>query len=205
MGAIYRFDLNQLIIEYNLVNFFETGTLYGDGVDFALKHPFESTISIEIDEELYKKCQERFNGNNRVKLILGDTSKVIGDVLKSVKGNTLFWLDAHFPGADAGKITYRDVLKIDIDTRIPLEIELKEISKRQSEYKDVIICDDLWLYKNISVEGRTANEHCQRCGHNITREEIVEGRDLEFISDLFPNFDVKEVYRDQGYLLLFPK
>ena len=41
MGAINRFDLNEIIEETGASYFVETGTLHGDGVDYALHFDFK--------------------------------------------------------------------------------------------------------------------------------------------------------------------
>jgi len=206
MGAINRFNLDELIEKFNLEYFFETGTLRGEGIEYALKSNFKKIFSIEIVEETYNIAANKFKDNKKVKIIYGDSSKIIVDLVKQLPGNTLFWLDAHFPGADIGLNTYRKCLEIDYDTRLPLEKELKAISTRTNEFKDVIIADDLWLFKEGTYGAGNVDEHCKAHGHNVTKLELAEGKSLDFTKELFSNtHDLKEFLPDQGYLVIMPK
>ena len=79
--------------------------------------------------------------------IEGAEIEVLEQILPEIKGNITFWLDAHFPGADAHMKTYESCLNIDADTNLPLEREIELISKRTSSYTDILIVDDLWIYE----------------------------------------------------------
>jgi hypothetical protein len=207
MGTINRFEIDKLRENYKLGMFLETGTLHGGGVESALNAGFENIISIEIEPTLAAAAKERFNTNKNIDIIEGDSSKVIKEIVNSIQHNTLFWLDAHFPGADIGIRPYRDCLKYDYNTRIPLEVELTAIAARQGKFKDVIIADDLWVYKPGVYGAGEIDSHCMSHGHNITRAEIIEGRDP--LSDLYKLFEqthnIKEFNQDQGYMIFLPK
>jgi site-specific DNA-cytosine methylase len=75
--------------------FIETGSNYGDGIQQALDEGFEIVYSIEIDPERYNHCQERFKDNPDIHLLLGDTVKVLGVLLRYIEEPVTFWLDAH--------------------------------------------------------------------------------------------------------------
>lgn len=206
MGAINRFNLDELIEKYNLEYFFETGTLRGEGVEYALKSNFKKIFSVEIVEKTFNEAVEKFKDNKKVKIIHGDSSKIMDSIVSQLPGNTLFWLDAHFPGADIGITTYRSCLDIDYNTRLPLETELKAIASRVKEFKDVIIADDLWLFKDGTYGAGTVDEHCAAHGHNVTKLELAEGKDLTFASKLFnKTHNIKEFLPDQGYMVIMPK
>jgi hypothetical protein len=206
MGAINRFNLNELIEKYNLEYFFETGTLRGEGVEYALKSNFKKIFSVEIVVKTYNEAVEKFKDNKKVKIIHGDSSKIMDSIVSQLPGNTLFWLDAHFPGADIGITTYRSCLDIDYNTRLPLEVELKAIATRVNKFKDVIIADDLWLFKDGTYGAGTVDEHCSAHGHNVTKLELAEGKDLNFANKLFnKTHNLKEFLPDQGYLVIMPK
>jgi hypothetical protein len=206
MGAINRFNLDELIKKFKLKYFFETGTLRGEGVDYALASKFEKVFSIEIEEDTYKQAEQKYKNNDRVKIIFGDSSKLMTQIVEQLPGNTLFWLDAHFPGADVGIRTYRSCLDMNYDTRLPLETELTAIASRNKKFKDVIIADDLWIYKDGEFGAGTVDKHCAAHGHNITKLEIAEGKDIKFAYDLFSKtHDLREFTPDQGYLVIHPK
>jgi hypothetical protein len=75
--------------------FIETGTLVGDGIQYALDAGFKTVFSIELSKELYNMCVKRFANHDNVHLILGDSSEVLGDLLRMIKEPATFWLDAH--------------------------------------------------------------------------------------------------------------
>jgi len=204
MGTIRRFDLQEIIDKYDSKVFVETGTLYGDGVDYALGYSFEKVISIEIEPELYEKAIKKYKGNDRVEIILGDSSTVLDNLIKDIDNNIIYFLDAHFPGADSNMRTYDEVKKMKFDTYAPLEKEMLSISKRSKKYKDVIIADDLWLYEEGNFDWGNMNDHARRHGQNITKEEII-GHDASFAYELFKETHKhKKFYHDQGYLVFYP-
>lgn len=206
MGSINRFDLGEVIKKFDIKYFVETGTLYGDGVDYALKYSFDRIFSIEIEDILFNKAVEKYRNVPSVNIIKGDSSKILSNIVEQLDGNTIFWLDAHFPGADSNIRTYKECLNYKYNTRLPLESELKIISNRRKVFKDVLICDDLWIYKEGIFGAGTVDDHSKRHNHNITRKEIVEENNINFVYDEFSSTHTfKEVYDDQGYLVILPK
>jgi hypothetical protein len=195
MGDLRIFNLNDIRLKYGSNIFVETGTLYGAGVDYA-KEFFTEIHSIEIDKELADKAKEKYKDDRGVYIHNGNSA----DVLETLKldGDTLFWLDAHFPGADAHKVSYDD--EKDPIKRAPLEKELTIISKRLHNYQDVIIIDDMWLYEDGPFEWGSLKDHLGK-----TRQELI-GKDSTFIYDLFaPHRLIKKDYRHQGYFIITPK
>ena len=161
MGAINRFDLNEIIEETGASYFVETGTLHGDGVDYALHFDFKKIFSIEIIPELAKKAKEKYTSHENVIIVEGNSSDVMGELIKKIDGNIIFWLDAHFPGCDSKHKTYDEIKQLDYDVNLPLEKEIDIISKRIGNYKDTIICDDLWVYDDVTSGGLVDfDTHC---------------------------------------------
>jgi hypothetical protein len=194
MGALNRFDLCRIIKEYKIPYFFETGTFWGDGVAYALQSPFKRLFSVELVPEIASKAASRFIDNKEVCILEGDSVSVLGQELQYVKGNCLFWLDAHFPGADAGLAAYN--AGTDEDLRLPLEKELEVISRLRSNYKDVLILDDLRIYE----DGPFVNG-------NVPADALPgEKRTIDFIYRYFgETHQVMKCYLDEGYILLFPR
>jgi len=205
MGAISTFDLQEIIDRFNTTVFIETGTLYGDGITYALKYNFDIIISIEIDKNLAEQAQNRFRSNSNVHIIHGDSKVVLQNILPTINGNILFWLDAHFPGADSGQTTYESCLSLPYNDRLPLEAELN-IIKQSRLNKDVMICDDLWIYKDGTYGAGNIDDHAKRHNQNVTKLQISEGKDISFVSTLYGDTHTfKEVYNHQGYLIILPK
>ena len=202
MGDIKIYNIEEIIERCNIDYFVETGTLLGDAVEHARGYNLKKIISFEIIEELADKAKSRFEGDDKVEIILGDSSKVLPDTLNKLDGNTIFWLDAHFPGADIGINNYVD--DIDSDTNLPLEKEIRAIAERIGKYNDVLIIDDLWIYEDGDWEWGTFDEHMERHGHTVRRSDLCKG-DTSFIRKLFTRtHKIKIINKFQGSLVLIP-
>lgn len=83
----------EVLIELKTNYFVETGTLSGDGIDYALELGFPNVISIDIyyEDNVFK----RFSNNKSVKLIHGDSSLCLWDAVKDKDERLTFWLDSH--------------------------------------------------------------------------------------------------------------
>jgi len=203
MGDIKIYDIGKIIEKYNSQFFVETGTLFGDAIEHVRKYNFQKIISFEIIEELADKAKDRFADDKRVEIILGDSSKVLPDNLKSLNGNAIFWLDAHFPGADIGINSYTD--NMETDTNLPLEKEIRSIAERIGKYRDVLIIDDLWIYEDGDWEWGTFDNHMAKHGHSVKRADLCSG-DSSFIRELFSKtHEIKIINKFQGSLVLIPK
>jgi hypothetical protein len=120
--------------KFNLKILVETGTYYGDMVE-AMKGVFERIHSIELSEELYEKAKKRFEGEEKIHLIHGDSGIEIGKLIGSINQPALFWLDGHY---SAG-VTARG----EKDT--PIRDELTHILNAQNR-EHVIIIDDARMF-----------------------------------------------------------
>ena len=175
MGTIRRFDVLDIRTTYDINTFVETGTLHGDGVDFAVSSGFENIISIEIDHELSDLAKKKYVNHPNVNIVEGNSFEILLNLIPTLKNNCLFWLDAHFPGADVYKRAYDSEPNMDI--RLPLEKELDIILEHRQNFTDVIIADDLWLYEDEDkCEIGKFDIHMEKCGHDITRERAVSGK-----------------------------
>jgi len=202
MGTIRRFDLQKFKSNFKIDFFIETGTLYGDGVKYALEQSFNKIVSVEIDKDLTDQARNLFKSIKEVTIECGKSSEVLKRILPPIDQNILFWLDAHFPGADSGKSRMDSEKNYDI--RLPLEKELEVISKRSSKYRDVIIADDLWIYEDGNYT-RSFDDHCKIYHPGITRDQIC-GRNLDFVHNLFSKtHTLEKYYEHQGYILLTPQ
>jgi hypothetical protein len=207
MGNINIFDLNEIIEKNKASVFIETGTLNGDGVEHALKYNFKKIISIEIIPEVAEIARKKFADKPNVEIITGHSTDVLKEILPTIDENILFWLDAHFPGCDANHKTYDEIKKMDYSLNLPLEDEINLISDRVGKYKDAMICDDLWIYEDVTENNLTDfDTHCAAHNHNITLEEINPGKDLSFLYNKFgKTHEFKKVYMHQGFVIVYPK
>ena len=206
MGTIRVFDIDDIQANCDTRVFIETGTLHGDGVDYALQHNFDKIYSIEIDDELYVQACVKYAQNETVSILNGSSSEVLPELITTIDDNILFWLDAHFPGADAGKASYRECCeKLDYDVNLPLEAELGAIANRREKYNDVVVIDDLWLWEEGQYGAGDMDVHCKNHGHDITRDYVVGDKLLGPMIQPFDDTHYhKRGYEHQGYLVLLP-
>ena len=129
MGTPRFFNLQSLMERYGCRYLFETGTGIGDGVRYASFYHFERIWSVEIHPDIAATARERFEGDERIRILNETSERALATILPTVDPATpiLFWLDAHFPGADFGLATYKD--ERDADRRLPLERELALVAR----------------------------------------------------------------------------
>ncbi|MEP7277042.1 MAG: hypothetical protein ABI813_00225 [Bacteroidota bacterium] len=80
----------------------ETGTFRGDMVE-AQKRNFKSVISIELDMQLFKKAKHTFRKDLNVKILQGDSGKVLLPVAQQLSEPAIFWLDGHYSSGVTAK------------------------------------------------------------------------------------------------------
>ncbi len=161
---------------------------------YALEFPFEKIISVEIVPGIAIQAVERFAEENRVGIFEGCSQDILKKELQGIRQNCLFWLDAHFPGADEGIEEYN--ADMDEELRLPLENEMKVISDLRGERQDVIIIDDLRIYENGPYEK----------GNAPLDTLPKSSRNLDFIEkDFTGTHHIYRSYLDEGYLILLPK
>lgn len=132
-----NFELQNYLSEV----FIETGTYLGDGVREALKAGFPKIYSIEIDPERYKSCQKMFSDNKNVTIILGDSGKILPELLKNINKKITFWIDAHYcaDGAFIG------------DKWCPIKEEFNAI-KNHPIKNHIILIDDWRCMENTHID-----------------------------------------------------
>ncbi|KKQ91820.1 MAG: hypothetical protein UT17_C0004G0168 [Candidatus Woesebacteria bacterium GW2011_GWB1_39_10] len=108
----------------------ETGTYLGQTVD-DLKNEFNKIYSIELDKTLYRNARKMFSKNRNIKIIQGDSTTILPNLIREAKKPTLFWLDAHYSGGITAKGK----------KETPILNELKSISKSKIK-NHVILIDD---------------------------------------------------------------
>ena len=178
---------------YNIDNFVETGTGAAEVVRSISNIKSDLNIhTIEIIEEIFNKNKISHSYLTNVNWHLGQSSEVMPEILPQLEGNTLFWLDAHFPGADFGLASYGD--EEDLDKRLPLRSELEIIVKGRDVSNDVFVIDDLRVYEDGPFETG-----------NWAERNLYGGDGIAFIEDLFEDTHfVVRSYNKQGFVILLP-
>jgi hypothetical protein len=178
---------------YDIKNFVETGTGKAEVVQTVVEADDTLNIhTIEVIPEIYDKNKINFSYLKDVNWHLGTSFDILPEILPDLKGTTLFWMDAHFPGADFGLSSYGD--EKDDDKRLPLKKELETIVENRDVTNDVFVIDDLRIYE----DGPFGDG-------NWEDREKYGGDGIEFIEELFDETHyVVKSYNAQGSILLFP-
>jgi hypothetical protein len=81
--------------KYNYTILVETGTFLGDMVE-AQKKRFKKIFSIEVGVDLYNNATKRFKNDKNVTIVLGDSGKVLPEILSEINEPAICWLDGHY-------------------------------------------------------------------------------------------------------------
>jgi hypothetical protein len=127
-----------VMLKYFKPVFIETGTYDGRTVQQALDNGFEKVFSIESDPGLFQITELRFEGNEKVSLLFGESCLHLGPLLTHLSDihseAPLFWLDAHVQeNFQHGKLF------------VPIMEELDIISKFDIAKNSNIMIDDMRL------------------------------------------------------------
>jgi len=185
MGELNQHDLSQ----FNCNVFIETGTGKAVGTSYAVTFPqFKSLYTIEVIPLLHEYAKSKLK-DPRLELHCGNSIELLARIVPALskEDRVLFWLDAHFPGADYQLAPYR-YEKEDM----PLSMELQAICGSRDTRNDSFIIDDLRLYENGPFELGNATVPYDKPGIGFI--ERVLGK----------SHAVKRDYRHQGFLILTP-
>ena len=140
-------EIKNVLDFYDIKNFVETGTGQADVVQSVVEADDTLNVhTIEVIPEIYDKNKINFSYLKDVNWHLGTSFDILPEILPDLKGTTLFWMDAHFPGADFGLSSYGD--EKDDDKRLPLKKELETIVENRDVTNDVFVIDDLRIYED---------------------------------------------------------
>jgi len=195
MGQInHPVKLEQMLKNFGIKNFVETGTGDGSSMDkVLLTEIVDNAYGIELDDELYANLEKAYDGIDYMHLYKGYSEDEMANVMDDIDDEpALFWLDAHFPGADYGPAGYG--AEEDVNKRLPMEAELRVMKEKRDLSKDIIFMDDLRIYVDRGYEAGNWNQR-----------KMYGGDGYEFVEELIGDTHVLvEHHGDQGYLLAFP-
>ena len=208
MGCLRRHDLNDYIAKYKLEYYFETGTGKAEALEYATRYPFKKCYTVDIDEDLveysYNKLKDSSTCN--IEFLIGKSTDILDEYVSKIpkKSSALFFLDAHFPGADFHKCTYEESIREHMEYAFPLEEEVNVILRNRDISKDVFIIDDLILYQ------KDAKVDCLEEGivweYDWLQKELNLQTSANFLYEKFEKtHEFKTDLRDQGYLIITPK
>lgn len=200
MGDLSRVDVEGYCRQFHCRRFFETGTGLGAGLGHALTFPFLSLHSVEYEYELFRHGIEHFRKHPepRVHLYYGTSLDILGSILPTMPKDDpiLFWLDAHFPGADFGIRPYDAEWNDDI--RVPEITELQCISEHRPNGRDVIVVDDARIWCDGPFElGEMPLEF---------RRLVPTSRSVLPLTQIMHDTHCATVsYKDHGYIIMTPR
>ena len=206
MGQIHRYNIQYIIDKYNISIYIETGTGEGISLTHVLKNKFKHFYSIDLDYDLIQSAIKKFADIDNLTFIKNFSTEALNKLIPDINqnDNILFFLDAHFPGADFHKMTYENSIKTFKKQAFPLEDELKKIISLRDIKNDVFIIDDFILYE--------PNHDYETIKQGVTykykwlQDELNIITDSNIIYKMFEkthNFELS--IKDQGYLLITPK
>jgi hypothetical protein len=198
MGTLAHFDVGALMARYGLLHFVETGTGRGEGLAHAARFGFRTLRSCESVPVLAQAAQEAFASDSRVSVYSGHSRNFLDHVCADtpIGEPILFWLDAHFPGADYGLAGYG--AEPDENMRLPLPQELVTIAAKRPQARDVILIDDLRIWQDGPFGSGNLPPN--------VRPWCPKMRDSSFFLRLMgAEYGVKFDFADEGYVTLTPK
>lgn len=185
--------LKEMCEKFKIKNYVETGVGPGRSMKYVLELGcIEKAFGIELDSRLYETYSDLFS-NQPVQIFHGYSHEQMPKLLKKLnKKSTLFWLDAHFPGADYFNEGYGN--EPDIVKRLPMEEELRCITQNRDISNDIIFMDDLRIYVDRDFQQG-----------NWADRKTIGADGYDFVEELIGNtHTINEHLGDEGYLLAFP-
>jgi len=126
--------IKRLAQEHHCDTFIETGTFYGQMVNFA-RSVFRKVISVEIYPPFHRDNAAQFARDPDVHILLGDSGKNLPEAITLASGRILFWLDGHYSGAGTG-----------IGEKVSPIIEELRLIAKAGRKDDCIVIDDKRLF-----------------------------------------------------------
>lgn len=187
MGSLNFFDLKR----YGADVLVETGTGKGFGVDYALQCGLPKVHSCEIYDEVYDYVKQKYANDPRVEIHQQSSIYFLDTLLPLIAKDIriVFWLDAHFPGADFVTHEYKSD---DNEINLPLVHEVEIIKKHRAGCSDVILIDDMRIldpYDRKTLESLGI---------------FLNYPGLGFLDDFKTTHHISKYFVHQGYIELVP-
>ncbi len=148
---------------YGLNIFIETGTYRGDTIE-AVKGHFERVFSIELCPELACLAEKKFETDDHVEIIQGDSGSEIENVLKRINEPALFWLDGHYSAGETARGGKDTPIMEELDCILNSEIE-----------GHIIVIDDARCFR--SDLAYPAFEDLEQFIYSITPDAMIKVED----------------------------
>jgi hypothetical protein len=207
MGSISSFNLTPIIEKYNTKTYVETGTGIAECLTHANKFDFNKLYSVELDEDLAREARLKVTNENVEIINDYSTNGLKNNILPNLPKDesVLFFLDAHFPGADFHKISYEESITQYKEESLPLKLEVDIILENRDITNDVFIIDDWFLYQpELTYEANnTKNWPYSELQKSLN---LIQDDDAaNIISRFEATHNIEVDHRHQGYLVMTPK
>jgi hypothetical protein len=106
---------------YKLRTMVETGTYLGH-MCRASHSMFSRIMTVELDPELHAAARKRLAPYSNVECFLGDSSKILPELLLGIHEPSLFWLDAHYSAGRTAKGDVETPISAELDAVLSHEI-----------------------------------------------------------------------------------
>lgn len=126
--------IKKIAKQYHCDSLIETGTFYGQTVDYARKI-LKKVMSVEIYEPLYDFNILTFKNIPNVEIFKGDSISNLENMINKAEGRIVFWLDGHYSGNGTG-----------IGFKVSPIIDELEIIKKKNLKDACILIDDFRLF-----------------------------------------------------------
>jgi len=113
--------------------FLETGTYLCHTI-FAMEPHFQRLYTVELKEEFYENAKKKYGGD-KIEFYLGDSAIVLPEILPTIPGDTIMFLDGHYSCANTAQGP-KDC---------PLYEELTAI-RDKFKHRAILIIDDCRLF-----------------------------------------------------------
>lgn len=171
--------------------YIETGTYLGYGIQRVL-NSYDFIHSIELSEKWYEYNINQFKDQDKVIMHLGDSKKVLPNLLNIIKEPLTIYLDAHY----SGEYTAMG------EEETPLLHELEILKNR--EYDDIIIIDDCRTLGLKGISGRENDKMYPLTEYDwtdVTEEKIINLMKPGYKLLKNTNFDYIDYHRNDQYVL----
>lgn len=198
MGLLAHFDVGALVARHGLLHFVETGVGRGQGLAHACRFPFRTLRSCDVEPSLAAAAASAFAADDRVTVYAGPSPEFLRRLCNAIPADepVLFWLDAHFPGADYGLAGYG--AHADETVRLPLPAELAAIASGRPAGRDVVLVDDLRVW----IDGAFGSGNLPAS----VRPFCPKRRDASFFEAAFgATHMVAFDWADEGYVTVMPR
>jgi hypothetical protein len=128
-GIIKKNTVSFFQKKYSISTLIETGTFKGWMVKEQLDN-FKKIYSIELDKKLFIDAKKMFEKYSKVKIIQGDSGRILKKLVPLLNEKCVFWLDGHYSGEGTAKGK----------KETPIFEELRTILK--SKYNHLVLIDD---------------------------------------------------------------